>query len=191
MAIEVDSVAIDNGELDTWVKQKLYAALGPRPLQIHPQAATTPRPPMTDYLQLSRLLAATVGQGMMQFIHALAPQAAPRAATLGHMASLKTGKGFDHNQIAKLKDACGVNMAKDIPHILYIIPMTKGKAYNTYRDHLKKSIESWCCTRHIKRDKSIYLTAKFFDNLVAMQFNLGGPVVQYNSVARGISMLAC
>jgi hypothetical protein len=65
-------------------------------------------------------------------------------------------------------------MAKDIPYIWYIIQTMKGKVYNMYQDHLKKSIESWCRTRHIERDKSIYLTAKFFDNLVATQFNLGG-----------------
>jgi hypothetical protein len=146
---------------------------------------------MADYLQMSRLLAATVGQGMMQFTHALAPQAAPGAASLGQMASLEMGKGFNCDQIAKLKDACGMNMAKDTPHIWYIIQMTKGNAYNTYRNHLKKSIKSWCRTRHNKRDKSIFLTAKFVDNLVAMRVNPEGPVAQYGSVARSISMLAC
>jgi hypothetical protein len=117
LAIKVDSVAVDNEEFNTWVGQKLEAALGPRSLQIHPQATTIPQPPITDYLQLSRLLAATVGQGMMQFTHALAPQATPGAATLGRTASIQMGKGFNCNQIAKLKDACGVNMAKIIPHI--------------------------------------------------------------------------
>jgi hypothetical protein len=123
---------------------------------------------MADYLQLSCLLAATVGQGMMQFTHALAPQAAPGATTLGQTASLKMGNGFNHDQILKLKDACGVNMAKDTPHIWYVIQTTKGKVYDMYRDHLKKSIESWCRTWHIKQDKSIYLTAKFYDDLVAV-----------------------
>jgi hypothetical protein len=81
LAIKVDLVAIDNEKFNTWVGQKLDKALGPKPLQIHPQAATTPQPPMTDYLQMSRFLAATIGQGMMQFTqHALAPQAAPGAA---------------------------------------------------------------------------------------------------------------
>ncbi len=40
-------------------------------------------------------------------------------------------------------------------------------------------------------DKSIYLTARFFENLLALWFNPGGPVVQYESATRGISMLAC
>ncbi len=152
LAFKVDLVAIDDEEFNTWVGQKLDVALGPRPLQIPPQAATTPQPPMTDYLQLSRLLGATVGQVIMQFTHALSPQAAPGVASLGQTASLETGKGFNRNQIAKLKDACGVNMAKD-PHIWYIIQTMRGKAYNTYHDHLKKSIKSWCCTWHIERDK--------------------------------------
>jgi hypothetical protein len=33
------------------------------------------------------------------------------------MTTLDTGKGFDCNQIAKLKDTCGVSMAKEIPII--------------------------------------------------------------------------
>jgi hypothetical protein len=146
---------------------------------------------MADYLQLSRLLAATVGQGMMQFTQALAPQAEPRADTSGQMASLETGKGFDSDQIAKLKDTCGMKLATDIPHILYVIQTTKSEVYDTYRDHLKKSIKSWCCTWHVEWDKLIYLTAKFFDDLVSLRFNPGRPVAQYNLVARDISMLSC
>jgi hypothetical protein len=100
-------------------------------------------------------------------------------------------KGFDRDQIAKLKDPCGVMSAKDIPNIWSVIQATKGKAHDSYRDHLKKSMESWCRSRHIERDKSIYLTAKFFEYLVALCFNPGGPVAQYKLAARGISMLAC
>jgi hypothetical protein len=65
------------------------------------------------------------------------------------------------------------------------------KTFDTYRAHLAKSIDLWCCTQHIERDKSIYLPAKFFENLITLRFNLGGPVTLYESVARGISMLAC
>jgi hypothetical protein len=141
-----------------------------------------------------QLLASTVGQGMMQFSQAVATQAATRGAASpgqGAITPLEASKGFDWDQIAKLKDACGVMLAKDIPNIWFVIQSTKGKAYDTYRDHLKKSIKAWCRTRHIERDKSIYLTAKFFDDLIALRFNPGGPVVQYESAARGISMLAC
>jgi hypothetical protein len=38
---------------------------------------------------------------------------------------------------------------------------------------------------------SIYLTAIFFEDLVALRFNPGGPVAQYELAARGISILAC
>jgi hypothetical protein len=95
---------------------------------------------MTDYLQLSQLLAATVGQGMMHFTQAVAPQAPAGAILLGQMAS--TGKGFNQDQITKLKEACEVTLAKDIPHIWYVIQSTKGKVYDMYCNHLKKSIES-------------------------------------------------
>jgi hypothetical protein len=66
------------------------------------------------------------------------------------------GKGFNHDQIAKLKDPCGESMAKDIPHIWSIIQTTRGKVYGTYHDHLEKSIKSWCRTWHIIQDKAIY-----------------------------------
>ena len=104
---------------------------------------------------------------------------------------LEINKGFDRDQIAKLKDACGIMSAKDIPNIWSVIQATKGKAHDSYRNHLKKSMESWCRSRYIERDKSIYLTAKFFEDLVALRFNPGGPVAQYELAARGISMLAC
>jgi hypothetical protein len=104
---------------------------------------------------------------------------------------LEMSKGFDWDQIAKLKDVCGVMSAKDILNIWSVIQATKGKAYDSFRDHLKKSIESWCRSCHIKRDKSIYLTAKFFEDLVALRFNPGGPVAQYYLAAIGISVLAC
>jgi hypothetical protein len=44
---------------------------------------------------------------------------------------------------------------------------------------------------HIDRDNSIFLDSKFFKDLVALRFNPEGPVAQYQSVARRISMLAC
>jgi hypothetical protein len=52
-------------------------------------------------------------------------------------------------------------------------------------------MELWCTSHHIERDKSIYLSAKFFEDLIALRFNPGGPMAQYELAARGISMLAC
>ena len=194
LSIEVDSVVIDDQEFDTWVESKLDMALGKRPEKDGPQQrAMAPQQQMHDHLHIARLLASTVGQGMMQFTQAVTTQAsAGGTGTLGQGTNpLEMSKGFDRDQIAKLKDACGVMTAKDIPNIWSVIQATKGKAHDSYRDHLKKSIESWCRSRHIERDKSIYLSAKFFEDLVALRFNPGGPVAQYDSAARGISMLAC
>ena len=195
LSIEVDPVAVDDDEFDTWVETKLDMALGKRPSATGPTQGVRFQQPqhMNDQLQMARLLASTVGQGMMQFTQAVAGQTTSGGAgTLAQGATpLEMSKGFDKDQIAKLKDACGVMSAKDIPNIWSIIQATKGKAHDTYRDHLKKSIESWCRTRHIERDKSIYLTAKFFEDLVALRFNPGGPVAQYDSAGRGISMLSC
>jgi hypothetical protein len=49
----------------------------------------------------------------------------------------------------------------------------------------------WCRLHHINRDKSIFLKAKFSEDLVALRFNPGGPVAQLHSVAQGMLMLAC
>ncbi len=191
LSIEVDLVAIDDKEFDVWVGGKLDVALGPHPMKT-PQVAMANQPPMQDYLQMLRLLASTVGQGMMQFSQAVAMQATTGGtATLGQATPLESSKGFDRDQIAKLKDECGMMSAKDIPHIWYVIQTTRRKAYDTYQDHLKKSIEAWCRSRHIQRDKSIYLKAQFFDDLAALRFNPGGPVAQYKLATRGILMLAC
>ncbi len=37
----------------------------------------------------------------------------------------------------------------------------------------------------------IFLNAKVFEDLVALQFNPGGPVAQYLLAAQGMSILAC
>jgi hypothetical protein len=72
-----------------------------------------------------------------------------------------------------------------------VIEAWKGKSFDTYHPHLAKSGDSWCRSYHIDKDKSIFLDAKFFEDLVALRFNPGGPVAQFQSVVRGMSMLTC
>jgi hypothetical protein len=48
-----------------------------------------------------------------------------------------------------------------------------------------------CRMNHIEKGRSIFLEAKFFDELVALRFNPEGAVAQYLSISRGILMLAC
>jgi hypothetical protein len=81
--------------------------------------------------------------------------------------------------------------AQQIPTIWAVIQGSKGKSFDMYCAHLAKSLELRCRTHHIDRDKSIFLNLKFFEDLVALQFNPGGVVAQYQSAARGMSMLAC
>jgi hypothetical protein len=101
------------------------------------------------------------------------------------MTTIDTGKGFERDQIVKLKDSCGISMAKEIPHICSVIQSTKGKTFDTYRAHLAKSIDSWCHIQHIGRDKSMYLPAKFSKDLTMLRFNPSGPVAQYESCCMG------
>ena len=49
----------------------------------------------------------------------------------------------------------------------------------------------WCRKHNIERDKSIFLKQSFFDDLVKLRFNPGGPVAQYESVDKGILILVC
>ncbi len=72
-----------------------------------------------------------------------------------------------------------------------MIQRSKDKSFETYRAHLSKSIKSWCRSQHIDRDKSIFLDSKFFEDLVDLWFNPGGPMAQYQLAAQGISMLVC
>jgi hypothetical protein len=64
---------------------------------VHPGTAnaTAQAPtPITDYLQLSHHLATTVGQGMMHFTQAVAPQAQAGTGLLGHGGGPRSGQGF-------------------------------------------------------------------------------------------------
>ncbi len=120
LAINVDLMVINDNEFDTWVGHDLDIALGPQ--QASMTAALVPDPnTLPDYVQMSRLLASAVGQGMMQFTQVVMPQTAVSAPLPGQMAPLDTGKGFNRDQVAKLKDACGVSMANKIPNIWYVI----------------------------------------------------------------------
>jgi hypothetical protein len=139
---------------------------------------------------LIKMLATTIGTNMMQFSQVVAPQGGAAGLT-GNKTSLSTKKGLDQNQIEKLKDECGIRNAQQIPPIWLMSQASKGKSFNTYHAHLTKSINAWCCLHHIDRNKSIFLKAKFFKDLVALQFNPGGAVTQFQSVMQGMLMLAC
>jgi hypothetical protein len=63
-----------------------------------------------------KMLATTIGTNMLQFSQAIAPQAAV-GGNSGAKMELATRKGSDQNQIAKLRNACGVHNAQQIPLI--------------------------------------------------------------------------
>jgi hypothetical protein len=167
--MDTSPVMIDDEEFDRWVGNKLDATLGPRPTAVATrgtQGAPVPQHGM-DYVALSKMLATTIGTNMMNFSNAIAPQFSAASST-GSDTPLSTGKGFDQDQIAKLKDVCGVYNAQHIPAIWSVIQATEGKSINSYWAHLSKSIESWCRAHHINHDKSLFLEAKFFKDLVAL-----------------------
>ncbi len=137
-----------------------------------------------------KMLATTIGANMMRFSQALTP-VLMGGVTAGNDTALAMGKVFDQDQIAKLRDACGVQNAQQIHTIWAVIQGSKGKSFDTYHAHLAKSNKLWCRAHHIDRDKLIFFNSKFFEGLVALQFNPGGPVVQYQLAARGMSMLTC
>jgi hypothetical protein len=184
-------VTIDDNEFDQWVWTKLDVTLGPRPSGATPiMMAAAGCAQAMNYLAMSKMLATTIGANMMQFSQPLTP-VLTGGVTAGNDTTLAPGKSFNQDQIAKLQDACGMRNAQQIPTIWAVIQGSKGKSFDTYHNHLAKSVKLWCRTHHIDRDKSIFLNSKFFKDLVALRFNPGGPVVQYQSAARGMSMVAC
>ena len=141
-----------------------------------------------DYLALSKMLATTIRSNMMQFSQAITPMGGggePRATKQ----PLPLEKGS--TKIGKLKDACGVRNAQQTPAFWSVIQSIKGMSFDTYHIHITKSINLWCRSHHIDRDKSIFLEAKFFEALVALFFNPGGAVAQFYSVVRGMLILMC
>ncbi len=77
-----------------------------------------------DYLALSTMLARTIGYKMFQFSQSITPQVGAAGATGGKTA-LVTGKGFNQDQITRLKDACGIHNAQQIPSIWSVIQASK------------------------------------------------------------------
>jgi hypothetical protein len=189
--LDTTPVTVDEEDFNRWVGTCLDIAFGPHPsTSAAPVAGRTGNQPAMDFLALLKMLLTTIGTNMMQFSQAVTPTGGAAGATGGDTA-LATGKGFDQDQIAKIKDACGVRNAQQIPAIWSVIQSTKGKSFDTYRAHIAKSLKLWCRSHHIDRNKSIFLEAKFFEDLVALRFNPGGPVAQFHSVAQGMLMLAC
>jgi len=187
--LDTTPVTIDDEEFDRWMGNRLDVSLGQRPAVTAPAPPPAPTASTTagDYLALSQMFATN----MLQLSQTIVAQVGTGAPVGGGDTALATGKGFDQDQIAKLKDVCGVRLGANIPSIWSVIQSSKGKSYDTYRAHISNAMETWARANHIEMDKSIYLDAKFFDDLVALRFNPGGPVVQYQSAARGMSMLAC
>ena len=187
--LDTTPVTIDDEDFDRWMGNRLNVSLGPRPMVAASasQPANMATNTVAEYLALSKMLATN----MLQFSQNIAAQVGMAAPTGVGDTALATGKGFDQDQIAKLKDVCGVRVGANIPTIWAVIQACKGKIYDSYRAHIAKAMESWARAHHIELDQSIHLDSKFFEDLVALRFNPGGPVVQYQSAARGMSMLAC
>ena len=64
------------------------------------------------------MLDTTIGANMINFSNAIAPQL-ETASAAASKTPLSTDKGFDQDQIAKLKDVCRVYNAQHIPAILF------------------------------------------------------------------------
>lgn len=192
MFLDTSLVTIDDAEFDQWVGNHLDTFFGPRPaVSAVPPAGLAGNQQAMDYLALSKMLATTIGSSIMQFSQAITPVAGAVGATGGETALAIGKEGCDQDQIGKLKDVCGVLSAQQIPPLWSVIHTPKGKRFDTYRAYIVKAINIWCRSHHINRSKCIFLLAKFFEDLVSLCFNPGGPVAQLQSVAQGISILAC
>jgi hypothetical protein len=140
--LETSPITIDDNDFDCWVSNCLDISLGPRPSGAYQATAGPAGNTAFDYLALLRMLAMTIRTTMMHFNQAVAPQGRGGARLTDNKTALSTGKWFDQNQIAKLKDARGVRNAKQIPQIWSNIEATKRKSFDSYRAHFAKSIDA-------------------------------------------------
>ena len=138
--LDTTPVTIDDEEFDRWMGNRLNVSLGPRPLVAAsaPQPATTASNTAAEYLALSKMLATN----MLQFSQNIAAQVGTAAPIGSGDMALATGKGFDQDQIAKLKDVCGVRVGAHIPTIWAVIQASKGKSYDFYRANISKAMET-------------------------------------------------
>ena len=117
MFLDTTLVTVDDEDFDRWVGTRLDIAFGPRPLtSADPAAGMTGNKTAMNFLALSKMFSTTIGTNMMQFSQAVTPRGGAAGSTGGETA-LATGKGFDQDQIGKLKDACGICNAQQIPTI--------------------------------------------------------------------------
>ena len=147
--LDTTPVTIDDEGFDRWMGNRLDVSLGPRKLvaAAESQPANGATNTAAEYLALSKLLATN----MLQFSQNIAAQVGTAAPIGSGETALATGKGFDQDQIAKLKDVCGVRLGAHIPTIWAVIQASKGKSYDSYRTHITKSMESWARANHIVR----------------------------------------
>jgi hypothetical protein len=122
-------ITIDDKKFDRWVGKKLDITLGPRRSGATPTlTAVAAGTQALDYLAMSKMLSTTIRANMMQFSQAMAPILAA-AGMAGNNTALDTAKGFDKDQIAKLRDACGIRNAQQIPPIWAVIQASKEQKF--------------------------------------------------------------
>jgi hypothetical protein len=129
VCLDTTPVTVNDEDFDRWVGTRLDIAFEPRPpTAAGPSAGVTSNQPAMDFLKLSQMLSTTIGTNMLQFSQAVTPTGGAAGAT-GSETALATGKGFDQDQIAKLKDACGVRNAQKNPGNLVGDPINKRKEF--------------------------------------------------------------
>ncbi len=138
--LDTTPITIDDKDFAWWVGQCLDIRSRPRPAGATRALTSAATTPAVDYLTLSKILATMIDTNILQFSQAIVLQAAAGGNSCAKMV-LATGKGFDQDQIAKLRDACGVCNAQQIPSIWAVIQASKGKSFNMYCTHRAKSVD--------------------------------------------------
>jgi hypothetical protein len=192
VAIGVEAPLSEDEGFLKWCTQKLDGCLG----------AKSVRPGLAAQAGQNNMMAAAnmvnqMGRTVLSRFQALAPVLAARQEGGGGTRDGATsvggfGKVYTTANVAQLMGYCGVNQARDIPHIWGMFQQTK--EYNTYRHELEMVMTAWSRREGIEIDKGMYLDNAPLESIAKLQFNpagTGAGVALWESADKGLSIHIC
>jgi len=189
MPFSIEAITeVEDDYLGRWLEQQLDTTMGPRP-QGAVQAVATHREGPTGPISQATF-AANIGKGVALGLKALG---APIA--MGHLQSpTKEGEEktrYTDNDIAAIMGFSHVHRGDQVQSIWITMNNAKQKNIDVFHRQLLARMMDWAYDRRIMIDTGVFLDVKTVKAIVDLKFNPGEGVAHLNSVAKGISILAC